>query len=145
MKAPISAVLSLAFLLALSLNAQAQYQKAPAGDVEYNATERSPTLPLVQTPPPQNSPNSVYVGQPNYYYYTPTYGGGGYGYGSGYGPGYGPQVGGIITNTGSQSRRTFWFNTPIPGQVAPSPSYGGPGYYGPGYFPYAGSNGVFIP
>src|SRR5262245_24587492 len=145
-------LLAAASLLSLSLEVQAQYQQQHApqyqqhpapvtrdtgADVEYNATDKSPTLPLVQTPPSDNSPSAVYVGQPNYYYYNypMSYGG--------YGPGYGtvPQVGGIVTNAGGQSRRTFWFNTPIPGQVAPASFV--PGFYGPGSFPTG--NSVFIP
>jgi len=131
-------------LLAFSLTlgrAQAQTYRH-GGDVEYNVDAKSPTLPLVQHPPPENSPNSVYVGQPNYYYYYPT---GGYGYGSYYNT---PQAGAVFSNVGGQNRRTFWVTTPIPGQVAPmggAPGFG-QGFYGPGFFPSGGNgNSVFIP
>ncbi|MFO1518305.1 MAG: hypothetical protein U1F57_01360 [bacterium] len=133
-------------------------QAAPSGDVEYNATEKSPTLPLVQTPPPQNYPNSVSVGVPNYYYYyyPPV---ANYGYGGGYGGGYGSpggyaapsQVGASFYNMapGRSPRGGMFFNTAIPGQVPPPGAYGGYGYgpgYGPGYYPpYNNGGTLFVP
>jgi hypothetical protein len=108
---------------------------------DYNATERSPTLPLHQTPPPENSPSSVTVGAPNYYYYYPNMGG----YGGS--PYYNsPQAGAVFSNVGGQNRRTFWVTTPIPGQVAPwggGPGMFGPNFFGPGFVP--GGNNIFIP
>lgn len=123
-----------------SAEAKSKKRLSYSGDVEYNATEKSPTLPLVQTPPPQNYPSSVQVGVPSYYYYyyptvgypsttyvTPT-----------------PGAGVSFYNSGGSTRRTFWYNTQIPGQVPP-PSYG-PSFYGSGYFPAYNSGGIlYIP
>jgi len=139
----------IALMLSLSLGVQAQtktYRSTTQGDVEYNATEKSPTLPLVQTPPPQNSPSGVIVGAPSYYYYynyPGAYGGGGGYYGNT------PQAGVGFFNVNGRTTRTFWATTPIPGQVSPlggggyGPGYGGPGGYGPGYGP--GYGGGFYP
>ncbi len=119
------------FLSDASQAASKQYQNQ---NIEYNATANSPTLPLRQTPPPQNYPTSVQVGTPSYYYYPvgPGYGGGGYGYG-------GAQVGGYIQNTSGNNQRGFWFNTPIPGQ------YGGAGYGPGGYGGYGPGNILYVP
>jgi hypothetical protein len=151
-------------LLSLSMVSEAKSKRSsytnsqPTGDVEYNATERSPTLPLVQTPPPQNYPNSVVVGAPSYYYYYPQagyYGGGGYGGGGGYYGNLPVQGGAGFFNVNGNTVKSFWGTAGIPGQVAPyggggyggpgyGPGYGGPGY-GPGYggygYPYGGNIG----
>lgn len=124
------------------------------GDVDYNATPNSPTLPLVQYPPPQNYPTSVQIGTPSYYYYYPPmygagygggYGGGGYGPGGGgYGAGYGggaPGTAGVsFYNAGGPTQRTFYYNTQIPGQI---PYNGGAnnGWGGGGFGGYNGYNG----
>ncbi|GEM_PF-4578960 len=101
--------------------------------VEYNATSKSPTLPLVQTPPPQDSPNSVTVGVPPYYYYYPVVVGPGY-----EAPAYyGSQTGAPYPPRNRRTQRSFWNNTNAPGQ--------GPYYYGapPPYGP--GNNYLYLP
>lgn len=112
------------------------------GDVDYNATPNSPTLPLVQYPPPQNYPTSVQIGTPSYYYYyPPTYGPG---YGGGYGGAYGAPYGAGVSfyNSGGPTQRTFYYNTPIPGQV----NIGGGGWGGGAFGGYGGYNGgLFVP
>lgn len=109
------------------------YSTSKQVDVEYNATANSPTLPLQQTPPPQNYPNSVTLGVPSYYYYyyPPVgsyYGGAPYGGAS--------QAGVVFTNTGGRTQRSFWYTTPIPGQVPPPAggSFYGSGFYNPGNY-----------
>ena len=76
--------------------------------------------PLVQTPPPQNYPNSVSVGTPSYYYY---YVPGGYAYPQVY-P-VAPQTGTFFYQNNVRTGPSFWNQTQIPGQVPPpnSPSY----------------------
>lgn len=139
-------LIAVAALISVPMQSEAQGKKSykttgqSSGDVEYNATERSPTLPLVQSPPPQNSPNSVVVGAPSYYYYSYPPMGGGYGggyYGGGNYYGNTPQAGAAFYNVNGNTGRTFWATTPIPGQFSPyGGGFGGPGYgggYGPGY------------
>ncbi len=137
-------------LLSLSLlsspaEAKRKYHKSytNAGDVEYNTTPNSPTLPLVQYPPPQNYPTSVQIGTPSYYYYyPPMYG---TGYGGGYGGGYAPASGAGVSfyNAGGPTQRTFYYNTQIPGQV---PLSGGGGWGGGGYGGYNGfGGGLYVP
>jgi len=143
---------ALALVISFSVGAEAKTKRyhytgpTQAGDVEYNATEKSPTLPLVQSAPPQNYTTSVQVGVPSYYYYYPTnY----YGMGSGY---YGnvPQAGVGFYNVNGRTTRTFWATTPIPGQVAPPGAYNnsfgsGFGGYGPGNYPPYIGNTLFVP
>jgi len=140
----LSALIASFMLVNTGHAASKQYQNQ---DIEYNATPNSPTLPLRQTPPPQNYPTSVQVGTPSYYYYPVGAGYGPGGYGGGYGGG--AQVGGYIQNTSGNNQRGFWFNTPIPGQAGP---YGGAGYgpggyggYGPGGFGGGGGNILYVP
>jgi len=130
-------------LLSSSVEAKGQNpNQYNQGDVEYNATPNSPTLPLVQYPPPQNYPTSVQIGTPSYYYYyPPMYGPG---YGGGYGPGYGgaPSGAGVsFYNAGGPTQRTFYYNTPIPGQMPLNGGWGGGAYGG-----YNGINGgLYVP
>lgn len=156
------ALLGLSAVLCVSLAASPSEAKGKnatnyqnQGDVDYNATPNSPTLPLVQYPPPQNYPTSVQIGTPSYYYYYPPmygagygggyggYGAGGYG-GGGYGPGYGgaPAGAGVsFYNAGGPTQRTFYYNTPIPGQMPLNG--GGWGGAGGGFGGYNG--GLFVP
>ncbi len=140
-------------LCSLSTTSFAQTKNYPTqnkeGSVEYNATPNSPTLPLVQYPPPQNYPTSVQIGTPSYYYYyPPAYGPG---YACGYaGPGYGagPSAGVGFYNNGTTTQRGFYYTTPIPGQVnigGGAGGWGGGGFggYGGGYGGYNG--GLFVP
>ncbi|GEM_PF-6859824 len=140
--------IALAVIISLGLmsnpaQAKRKHSKGYARDVEYNATANSPTLPLIQTPPPQNYPTSVQIGTPSYYYYyPPMYGAA---YGGGYAPAYGnPNSAGVsFYNAGGATQRTFYYNTQIPGQVSPY-GYGGGGYGGLGGF--GGSGGMlYIP
>lgn len=141
-------VMVLAMFLCVSLtsiSAEAQSKKKKytnQGNVEYNATPNSPTLPLVQYPPPQNYPTSVQIGTPNYYYYYPPVYGAGYTSGAynPYGNPYG--AGASFYNSGGTTQRTFYYNTPIPGQIP----LGGGGWGGGGFGGYGGYNGgLFIP
>ncbi len=137
---------SLTIIGSVQAKSNQQYNNK-GGDVEYNATPNSPTLPLVQYPPPQNYPTSVQIGTPSYYYYyPPMYGPGGYGGGYGAG-GYGAPSGAGVSfyNNGGPTQRTFYYNTPIPGQV-PLGGAGGGGWGGGGFGGYGGYNGgLFVP
>ncbi len=132
------------------LEAKQKVHRNAYGDVEYNATANSPTLPLRQYAPPSSSPDMVYIGTPNYYYYpVPVgayggygYGGGGYGGGPGYGGGGGAGVSYI--QSGGKTTRGFWYNTP--GGVPYGGGYGGYGYGGgAGFYPPYGGGGIYIP
>ena len=134
-------------IIAQSLEAKTSTSssRGSQGDVEYNANDNSPTQPLVQTPPPQNSPNSVSVGVPSYYYYyypqayvAPVYGPG---------PNYnsGGNAGASFYNVNGTMNRGFYYNNAIPGQVPPpvNNNYFGPGYGGAPYYPYTPGGVVY--
>lgn len=128
------------------LEAKQKVHRNAYGDVEYNATANSPTLPLRQYAPPSSSPEMVYIGTPNYYYYPVPVGAyGGYGYGAGGyggGPGYGGGGGAGVSyiQSGGKTTRGFWYSTP--GGVP----YGGYGYGGgAGFYPPYGGGGIYIP
>ncbi len=121
-------------------------QTNPQSNIDYNATEKSPTLPLQQTPPPQNSPNSIAIGVPSYYYYSvPAYPPPAY-----YAPtphsSYSSVPGGqvLFYNKNGKNNSSVWYNIPLQGQVPPTNNNPYPSFYGNGYFPY-GNNSVYIP
>lgn len=120
-----------AFIFGLGFFSLLIFSNAEAKTKKYypNSDEITRDEPLVQYAPSSSSPNTVYLGHPNYYYYYPN--AAPYEYGPGY---YAPRGGYYRGGPYRRGPRGFWHN-----------NYNN---YGPAYYPgsHGGAGGtVYLP